>query len=99
MYAVIFKATIKELTQEYKETAERMRVLAREYGCIDFVSVTEGDQEIAISYWENTDQITQWKDNPEHQQAQQLGKTKWYQSYQVQVVEVCREYSSESSYA
>ncbi|WP_245662856.1 hypothetical protein [Endozoicomonas arenosclerae] len=50
MYAVIFRATIKQLDQEYSETAERMRNLAlNEYGCIEFIASTEGDQELAIS--------------------------------------------------
>jgi len=27
----------------------------KEYGCLDFISVTEGKQEIAIFYWETED--------------------------------------------
>ena len=39
MYAVIFKATVKQLDDEYSQTAKRMRELAIEkYGCLDFVS-------------------------------------------------------------
>ena len=89
MYAVIFKAEVKELDESYSEMAERMRKLAiNEYGCIEFTSCTEGNSEIAISYWPSKDAIKAWKDAPEHRQAQELGKSKWYQSYQVQVVEV-----------
>ena len=75
--------------------ADRMRELAiNEYGCIEFTSCTEGNSEIAISYWPNKEAIQAWKNNPEHQQAQALGKSKWYQSYQVQVVEVLHQYGS-----
>ena len=95
MYAVIFKATIKEFTPEYFEVTEKMRELAQRYGCVNFESVTEGDKEIAISYWDSTEQIQQWKQDPDHLKAQELGKTTWYKSYQVQVVEICREYNSE----
>lgn len=71
-----------------------MRELAKsEYGCTKFISVTEDVQEIAISYWSSLEQIKQWKQNAEHLIAQELGKTKWYESYSVQVVEVLREYS------
>jgi heme-degrading monooxygenase HmoA len=95
MYAVIFKARIAELDDEYHQVAKRMRQLAIEkYGCRGFSSVTEGDEEIAISYWQNEGQIIAWKSDPEHIQAQEKGKSKWYRSYQVQVVKVMRDYTS-----
>lgn len=95
MYAVIFIAELNEIDQQYTETAVRLRELAiDEYGCLEFVSVTEGNREISISYWNNRDQIQQWKQNAEHLQAQELGKSKWYGAYKVQVLEITREYAS-----
>ena len=74
-----------------------MRELAmQQYGCIEFVSVTEGDEEISISYWRDLDQIKRWKENPEHVQVQKIGKTRWYRSYRVQITEVLREYHQNS---
>jgi heme-degrading monooxygenase HmoA len=79
MYVVIFRATIKKLDKEYRSLAEKMRELAfSKYGCIDFISITEGDQEIALSYWESEDQIKEWKEDNQHMQAQELGKREWY---------------------
>lgn len=93
MYAVIFKARIRELDAEYSATAERMRRLAiGEYGCLEFNSCAEGEYEIAISYWDSLAQIQAWKRHPEHRAAQQKGKTRWYSEYQVQVVEILRQY-------
>lgn len=95
MYAVIFRAEVKEFDRLYSDMASRMRELAiNEYGCIEFSSCTEGNSEIAISYWPSKEAIHAWKNNPEHKQAQALGKSKWYQSYQVQVVEVLHQYGS-----
>lgn len=95
MYAVIFKAKIAKLDAEYSIMAARMRELAFEkYGCLDFVAVCEGEQEVAISYWPDEQSILAWKQDPEHLLAQQHGQKNWYQSYTVQVVEVKREYSS-----
>ena len=95
MFAVIFKAEINELDPEYTAVAEQMRDLAiNEYGCMEFVAITEGDSEIAISYWNDETQIRKWKQNAEHLTAQAKGKSKWYKSYTVQVVEVLREYRS-----
>ena len=93
MFAVIFRAKSGIQGAQYGETVERMRELAfEEYGCIDFVAVTEGEQEIAISYWESEEAIKLWKSNAEHTIAQELGKSKWYESYTVQVAEIKREY-------
>lgn len=93
MFAVIFKAKPGIQDEEYGKTVARMRELAFEkYGCLDFIAVTEGEQEIAISYWETEEAIRQWKSDSEHSLAQDAGRKKWYESYTVQVVEIKREY-------
>lgn len=94
MYAVIFTAVLNTLDQDYTETAARMRQLAMtRYGCLDFTSVSEDGVEISVSYWPDQDQLSRWRRDPEHRRAQQLGRSRWYKSYRVQVVEVVREYS------
>ena len=96
MYAVIFKAKTKKLDDDYFKMAKRIRELAiTEYGCIDFTGVTEGSNEIAISYWESMEQIKKWKENAEHLVAQKLGKEKWYETYNVEIVEVISKYGKE----
>ena len=91
MYAVIFKATVAGFDEEYVRTAERLKDLAfRKYGCQDFVSVTEGDEEIAISYWETEQQIRDWKSDPEHRLAQAMGRDKWYRSFSVEICEIIK---------
>ncbi len=93
MYAVIFRAKPGTQDDEYGKTVARMRELAFDkYGCLDFIAVTEGDQEIAISYWQNEEEIREWKTDSEHFLAQEAGRSKWYESYVVQVVEIKREY-------
>ena len=93
MYAVIFKAKITTLDESYTEMAKKMRELAmNKYGCTDFVSATEEGYEIAISYWETQEQIKQWKQDAEHLVAQELGRSRWYTSYKVEVVKIIREY-------
>ena len=96
MYAVIFKAKTKKLDDDYFKMAKRMRELAiTEYGCIDFTGVTEGSDEIAISYWESLEQIKKWKQNSKHLVAQKLGQDKWYEDYTVEIVEVISKYGKE----
>lgn len=97
MYAVIFRAKPGIQNEEYSQSVSRMRELAFEkYGCLDFIAVTEGNQEIAISYWDNEEAIKKWKNNAEHIIAQTLGREKWYESYIVQLVEVKHEYKFNS---
>lgn len=93
MYAVIFSAKAGQQDPEYLATVSRLRELAFErYGCREFIAVTEGDREIAISYWDDQEAILRWKQDSEHLLAQELGRAKWYESYTVQVVEIKREY-------
>jgi heme-degrading monooxygenase HmoA len=99
MFAVIFRATVKEFDEQYQHMAEAMQSLAKEkYGCLEFIACTEGDQEIAISYWETEQQILAWKKDIKHLAAQKLGQAKWYADYKVQVVEIKREYDSLNSH-
>ncbi|MBD3654815.1 antibiotic biosynthesis monooxygenase [Kangiella sp.] len=95
MFVVIFKAKVRQFDDQYSQTAQRMRELAlTEFGCLEFNAVTEGDQEIALSYWPSEEHIKAWKQHPEHLAAQQLGKQRWYEFYSVEIVEVKRSYKS-----
>ncbi|MCK6264393.1 antibiotic biosynthesis monooxygenase [Vibrio sp. ZSDE26] len=93
MYAVIFKAVADKQDEHYSDTVAIMRDLAfKQYNCVDFYSVTEGDQEVAISYWHSEEDIKNWHKNTKHRVAQNLGREKWYKSYSVEVVEIIRKY-------
>lgn len=93
LYIVIFRAKVKALDDEYFQTAARMRELAlSEYRCIEFFSVTEGLDEVALSYWPDEESIKAWRAHPEHLKAQSLGKKHWYESYSVQIAEITRAY-------
>lgn len=95
MYVVIFKAEINSVDKEYFEAAKRVRDLAVEkYGCVEFSNVTENGNEISVSYWESEEDISKWKDDIEHQEAQRIGKEKWYRSYSVEVAQIARRYRS-----
>lgn len=95
MVVVIFRAKFARLDNEYQQTAIQMRELAKnKYGCIEFISLTEGDDEIALSYWEDENKIRQWKQDAEHLLAQQSGKEKWYRHYHIEVCKIERSYAS-----
>ena len=93
MLVVIFRAKVRQLDEEYSRVAGRMRDLAlAQFGCLEFHAVTEGEDEVALSYWPDEQSIRAWRNHPEHVLAQQAGRDRWYVSYSVQVAEVTREY-------
>lgn len=93
MIVVIFRATIRAVDSEYFQVAARMRTLAiEEYGCLAFHAVTEGQTEIALSYWPSEEAIAAWRSHPEHRAAQETGQQRWYESYSVEVATVTRGY-------
>lgn len=93
MFVVIFRAQAKALDAEYSAMAAQMRDLAlTQFGCLDFTAATEGDQEIAVSYWPDEASIRAWKQHTDHLLAQQLGRERWYARYSVEVAEVKRHY-------
>jgi heme-degrading monooxygenase HmoA len=100
MYVVIFRASMhkalsEESMNEYTAVATQMRALAmQKYACLDFVSMTENDQELAVSYWLDEASILAWRKDPQHQQAQAQGKLEWYDDYRVEVLSLERRYDS-----
>ena len=93
MFVVIFKASIANFDDEYFRTAEQLKDLAfRKYDCQDFVSSTEGDEEIAISYWKSMQDIQAWKRDPQHRLAQTKGRDSWYKSVSVEICELLKSY-------
>jgi heme-degrading monooxygenase HmoA len=94
MFVVIFRAKVRQTDAEYAQVATRMRELAlTQFGCLEFTAVTEGTDEIALSYWPTEAHIRAWKAHSDHVLAQQLGRERWYESYIVQVAEITRDYS------
>lgn len=98
---VVFRARALAMDEEYLPTALRMRDKAlSEYGCTEFVfAATPDGEEIALSYWPDEASIARWKNDLEHQAAQQKGQTLWYASYRVQVAEIRRDYGGEHASA
>ncbi len=98
MFIVIFRARLKQSDPEFLILAQEMRELAFErYNCLDFTSVCEGQEEIALSYWHTEEDIVRWKEDVKHRVAQRYGQEKWYQSYTVEVAEVQRRYHFEEN--
>lgn len=47
---------------------------------------------ITVSYWQSLDAITAWRDHPEHKEAQAMGRSKWYATFDLHIAKVERSY-------
>lgn len=93
MYVVIFTAKIAELNAEYFDLASKLRERAiSDYGCTEFISASQGCQEIALSYWPSLESIKRWKADELHLEAQAIGQSSWYKGYRVQICKIEQDY-------
>lgn len=91
-YAVIFTSHRTDGDNGYAVIATKMVDLARQQP--GFLGVESARQEVGItvSYWSDLDSIKNWKANIEHQEAQKLGREKWYSSFKTRISKVERDY-------
>ncbi len=96
-YAVIFSSVRRE--NGYVQVAERMVELASQqpgFLGVESVRGTDGFG-ITVSYWTSEETISAWKANVEHLAAQEKGKQKWYEHYELRVAKVERAYAKPSA--
>jgi heme-degrading monooxygenase HmoA len=96
MIVVLFATTPRaDLDVEtYQRTSARMRELvAAMPGFISYNTYTADNGEgIAVVRFESEAALEAWRAHAEHQQAQELGRSAYYQEYWVQVCSTVREY-------
>ncbi|WP_417605886.1 antibiotic biosynthesis monooxygenase family protein [Oceanimonas baumannii] len=91
-YAVIFTSIRTEDNAGYEQMANNMVELAvKQSGFLGVESAREGVG-ITVSYWSDLESIKSWKANVEHQEAQRLGRERWYSSFKTRVSKVERDY-------
>ena len=92
-YAVIFTSERTAGDNGYAKMADTMVELAADQpGFIGVESVrNEAGEGITVSYWESLESIANWKSHAVHRTAQKLGKSDWYQRFQLRVCKVERD--------
>ena len=96
-YVVIFTSKLAASDIEYQEMNDALYgALAKQQGYISHQSF-RNDEGVgcSASYWESLEDLKKWKELPLHLKAQQLGREKWYENYQVKICEVQKEYKWE----
>jgi putative acetyltransferase len=86
-YVVAFSSQLKERSKKYDEVASEMvRLASDEPGYIGIISTRNPNGGgFTASYWETSESILRWRQNPAHLVAQQLGRTEFYSQFKTTV--------------
>jgi heme-degrading monooxygenase HmoA len=98
-YAVIFASQRTARENGYTKMADLLDELAKEqpgYLGAEF-SRDESGFGITVSYWRDLESIARWKTQATHVQAQKLGKSDWYSSFELRISKVERAYNFHES--
>jgi heme-degrading monooxygenase HmoA len=85
---------------EYADMAQRMEELVHDQpGFVDMVSVRDPltRQGITVAYFEDEESVAAWKAQAEHVEAQRRGVADFYESYDVTVAQIVRQYGFRSN--
>lgn len=91
-YAVIFTSLLHQTDEEYMGLDDKLMKLAQERdGFLGMDSARSG-LGISVSYWKTLEDIKEWSQNLQHIDAKTKGKERWYESYNVKICKVEKEY-------
>lgn len=99
MVSFTSKLNLDVVNDEYAQMADLMVSLAKQQpGFLGLESTRDPASKIGItiSYWKDKTSILQWKQQHDHQLAQELGKSKFYDYFTVRVALVERDYRFEN---
>ena len=97
MVAVIFEAVPAQgKKDEYFAIAEKLRPALNEIpGFISierFQSITHPGKILSLSFWEDEESVTQWRNIEMHRRAQAKGRSSVFTDYRLRVANVIRDY-------
>lgn len=100
MFIVLFRSRFSDQVDgEYDATEQRLARKVRELAGPDLVRVknyhSDDGERLAVVWWRDQDVLDKWRNDPEHQAAQRLGREVWYSFYEMSVSELVRTSSSE----
>ena len=97
MVAVIFEVCpANGKWNEYLDMAAKLRPeLDKIKGFISierFQSITDPGKVLSLSFWEDENSLTEWRNIEMHRQAQAAGRTSVFNDYRLRVAHVVRDY-------
>ena len=101
MIAVLFEADVVATQQErYLQLAAELKPLLADidgFMSIErFQSLTTSGKILSLSWWRDEEAVLRWKQNVLHKAAQAEGSNANFSFYRIRIVNVLRDYSSET---
>jgi len=96
MVITIFRSRLRpEHANDYREWATRIHDLAVKMpGFISIKTFTAEDGErVSLVEFESEEAVRNWREQPDHRKAQELGRKQFYSEYNIQVCQPIRDYS------
>jgi len=96
MVTIIFRSRLRpEHEEAYNEVAKKIDALVRTMpGLVAFKTFAADDGErVTLAEFDTLENARFWGENPDHLEAQRLGREQFYSEYRVQVCESVRTYS------
>jgi heme-degrading monooxygenase HmoA len=94
--ACIFRSTRNSHSPlAYAEWSERLdQLVATMPGYIGHVSFRDEStgRGVTVSYFESMASLEHWRGDPVHREAQALGRSDFYEEYEIEVVEIVRHH-------
>ena len=92
MLVVLFRSKLVPEPEGYAEMAEEMEALARSMpGFVDVKSFKAEDGErLTVVWWEDEATLRAWRTHARHLVAQQTGRERWYEYYDMDVATIVR---------
>ena len=93
MLVVLFRSKLVPEPDGYAEMAEEMETLARSMpGFIDVKAYKAEDGErLTVVWWEDETTLRAWRTHARHLVAQQTGRERWYEYYDMNVATIVRK--------
>src|SRR6478736_417351 len=90
---IVFRSKLTaQAGEDYLAMDAEMETLIRQNpGFIDAKSYTSADGErLTLIWWRDEESLTEWRNQMRHREAQNIGRQKWYQYYDMEVATVTR---------
>ena len=96
----VFRSRLRdEVPEDFAPLAQELEERARSYpGFVDFKEFTAADGErLAVVTFASAAAEAAWRDDPQHRDAQQQGRDRFYSEYDIAVCSLVKEWSFSQS--
>ena len=93
---ILFRSKLTEQAgEDYQAMNAEMQTLVRQNtGFVDVKSYTAADGErLTVVWWRDEESLAEWRNLMRHREAQNIGRQKWYEYYDVEVATLVRSRS------